>query len=676
MKQTKRLPDLFLIIAIVGILFVFGSCGGGGGGGGGGSSDGGGGEDVIIPTTTKVLDQSTMQNLSDVSGDGSTFTFDQSTPQLASLSSGDVIVAGITNFTPDGALRKVTGVSEIGNETVVYTAQATLVDAIEKGTIELTKTLTPNDISSASALKRGVTLIVKKLQTPETQAPDGFYVDIKDVVLYDEDGNLGTTYDQIKANGSISINPSFNFNVEIEDSQLKQLSFINTTTESARLELKAEIEILDIHRKEEVVLYKFKPIIIWIEFVPVWITPVLTVIVGLDGEVSSGITTSVSQDATLTAGLTYDNGTLSPIIDLTASNFQFDSLSLFKAECSVKGFIGPQLSLLIYGVIGPYAEIDGYLELVADLLSSPWWELYGGIDASIGVKFKIFNYVLIDYDYTINIYNVLLAQTGSSSYLAVDPHVVSLDSASPSGEVQVFNMGGGTLQWSASSDDPTITVLPVSWTGEGTVTITATDFSIDRIATVTITNTDDPTNYEQITVSVTSGYLVPIELKYDDGTHDFTEAWAGACPYGGNLSDGLIGFRKFLTSPSYPFYVLKVKINFAGKNDFNAGFYLHIKDESGNDLLPTPFLISADEVNLGWWEKDISSYGIIINSGKIEVSIFESYLPANCPPDPDWSINGWVIYEDTSLSGSSIMKGPTRSFDPGREFMFRLIGEI
>lgn len=674
MKQTKRLSDLFLIITIVGILFVFGSCGGGEDGG---ISGGDGGEDVIIPTTTKVLDQSTMQNLSDVSGDSSTFTFDQSTPQLESLSSGDVIVAGITNFTPDGALRKVTGVSEIGNETVVYTTQATLVDAIEKGTIELTKTLTPNDISSASALKSSVTLIVKKLQTPETQAPDGFYVDMKDVVLYDEDGNLGTTDDQIKANGSISINPSFNFNVEIEDFQLKQLSFINTTTESARLELKAEIEILDIHKKEEFVLYKFKPIIIWIGNVPVWITPVLTVSVGLDGDVSSGITASVTQDATLTAGLTYNNGTLSPVSNLSASNFQFDSLSLLKEECSVKGFIGAQLSLLIYGVIGPYAEIDGYLELVADPLSSPWWELYGGIDVPIGVKFKIFNYLLIDYDYTINIYNVLLAQTGPFSYLAVDQHVVSLDSANPSGEVQVFNMGGGTLQWSVSSDDPTIKVLPVFWTGEGTVIITATDFSIDRIATVTITNIDDYTNYEQIIVSVTSGSLFPIELKYDDGIHDLTHSWGGACPYGGNLSDGLIGFRKFLTSPSYPFHVLKVKIYFAAKNVFNADFYLHIKDESGNDLLPTPFLISAAEVNLGdWWEKDISSYGITINSGKIEVSIFESYLPANCPPDTDWSINGWVMYADTSLSGSSIMKGPTKSYYPPHEWMIRLIGEI
>jgi len=500
-------------------------------------------------------------------------------------------------------------------------------------------------------------------------------VDMKDVVLYDEDGNLGTTDDQIKANGSISINPSFNFNVEIEHFQLKQFSFINTTTESVQLELKTGTEILDIHKKEEIVRYNFTTIPIWVGGVPVYITPVLTVNVGIDGEISNGITISITQDATLTAGLTYNNGTLSPVSDLSASNFQFDLFSLLKEECSVKGFTGPQLSLLLYGVMGPYAEIDGYLELDADPLSSPWWKLYGGIDVPIGVKFEVFSHVLIDYDYTINIYNMLLAQAGPSSYLAVDQHVVSLDSASPSGEVQVFNMGEGTLQWSASSDDPTIIVFPVSWTGEDTVIITATDFSIDRIATVTITNTDNHSNYEQITVNVTSESLFPIELKYDNGTAGYTIAWGGACPYDGNLSDGLIGFRKFLTSPSYPFHVLKVKINFAGKNDFNAGFYLHIKDESGNDLLPTPFLISAAEVNLGWWEKDISSYGITINSGKIEVSIFESYLPANCTPT-DWSINGWVIYGDTSLSGSSLMKGPTMSFDPGIEFLIRLIGEI
>lgn len=121
-------------------------------------------------------------------------------------------------------------------------------------------------------------------------------------------------------------------------------------------------------------------------------------------------------------------------------------------------------------------------------------------------------------------------------------------------------------------------------------------------------------NTDLITVNVTNTGAMPwvplllldedacnpgliIELKNDDGIADRSESWGGACPYGGNLSDGLIGFRNFLTSPSYPIQVLKVKINFAAKNDYNIGFYLHVKDENGNDLLPSPFLITANEVN-------------------------------------------------------------------------------
>ena len=46
---------------------------------------------------------------------------------------------------------------------------------------------------------------------------DSFFFDIKDVVLYDKDGNLGTTYDQIKANGSLELAPGFDFDLIVKD---------------------------------------------------------------------------------------------------------------------------------------------------------------------------------------------------------------------------------------------------------------------------------------------------------------------------------------------------------------------------------------------------------------------------------------------------------------------------
>jgi len=168
-----------------------------------------------------------------------------------------------------------------------------------------------------------------------------------------------------------------------------------------------------------------------------------------------------------------------------------------------------------------------------------------------------------------------------------------------------------------------------------------------------------------------------IELKNDDGISESTYAWAGACPLDGDLADGNVGFRKFLDLPTDTFEVLKVKVDFARKNKYNADFYLHIKDERSVDLLPTPFVISADSVNLdGWWELDVSDQDIMIKGSRIEVSIFECYLPANCPPNTDWSINGWTIMLDENSSGNSIMKGSTSSHDPNGELMIRLEGRL
>ncbi|MBI4689285.1 MAG: hypothetical protein HY754_03315 [Nitrospirae bacterium] len=140
--------NLFRLIFYIALLIMLSTCGGdvkveeGSTGGSSGSSS----ESTVIPSTTKVLDDTTTQKLSSVSSDGSTLTFSENTTQLQSLKSGDVIAVNVTSLTPYGLLRKVTSVSTSGNQVTVQTTQATITDAIQKGTIQLSKTLTQSDI--------------------------------------------------------------------------------------------------------------------------------------------------------------------------------------------------------------------------------------------------------------------------------------------------------------------------------------------------------------------------------------------------------------------------------------------------------------------------------------------------------------------------------------------------
>ena len=63
-------------------------------------------------------------------------------------------------------------------------------------------------------------------------------------------------------------------------------------------------------------------------------------------------------------------------------------------NCSLRAFLGPELNLSIYGIIGPYANLESYLELLVDL-QTDWWELHGGVDANIGVGAKLLGFVIL-----------------------------------------------------------------------------------------------------------------------------------------------------------------------------------------------------------------------------------------------------------------------------------------
>jgi len=360
-------------------------------------------ENNIITPLTKVLSESSTQYLSSVLPDGSQLTFSQPTTELKSLCPGDILAIGITDTTPYGLLRKVESVSSNGNF-IVNTVHSTLEEAIYSGTLNLFKALTPEDVAVFTSLKQGVTL--QNIFRP--QALGVFYFNIDNVILFDFDSNPLTTYDQIRANGNISFETSFDFKIKIDDLQLKYLSFINTSSEKAEIEIDAEISVLSLEKKVEIAQLSFAPITVWVGWLPVIITPVLSVNVGLDGDVSVDVDTSIIQEATLEAGLTFDDGIWAPISDFS-NGFQFSPPRL-SASCDFRGYAGPQLNLFVYGVVGPYAEINGLLEISTSFLGKLMWELFGGLDAGIGVKFEIFSMTITDYYAKVIEYKLLLAQ--------------------------------------------------------------------------------------------------------------------------------------------------------------------------------------------------------------------------------------------------------------------------
>jgi len=348
---------------------------------------------AIIPDTTKVLSGITIDKLVSISDDGSVYTFSGTTPELEALAAGDVIAGDAWEQTPYGFLRKVTGVTVEGQQVLVTTEQARLEDAIEQGVVHASQELTPGDVRAGTELPGVELAYAGPGLGPSASA---FVVELEDVVLLDLDGNLETTDDQVRANGQLSFQPRFDFDLRMRGFRIERLSAISGATERVDLDITAQMQLLDAHEEVQVAYYLLQPITVWVGWLPVVFTPVLTVDVGLDGSAVVGFDVGVAQEANLNVGLVYANGGWSPVSEFT-NDFTFTPPAI-TANCRARGYAGLQLAILIYGVGGPQGQLDGFLELDADVNRDPWWELYGGLGATVGVRFEVLGYRLADYE--------------------------------------------------------------------------------------------------------------------------------------------------------------------------------------------------------------------------------------------------------------------------------------
>ena len=363
--------------------------------------------DPIIPETTKILSNETTKHLTSISSDGVVLTFSRTTKELSGLLPGDVMISDVSNTAPYGFLRKVVKVAETGGQVVVTTKAATLEDAIDQGVIRFSKRFTPADIES-SEMAEGVSL---RVASATGELDDSFFFELNDVVLYDEDGNLNTKNDQLKANGSIEFAPGADFTWIKWDGLDPNFEFVLDLDETVELEFVVEVAGKKTECKE-IARLNLGAITVWVgSFFPAVFLVQMPISICADGEWSAGITTSVTQDVLLRGGVRHENGGWTPISELS-NKFDYDPPRL-SAGGKFKGYVDPPLSFLLYGVAGPFAGANPYLELKADIFADPWWELFGGIDVTVGVRGEILGRSLGEYTKKVIGYRVRIAKAAS-----------------------------------------------------------------------------------------------------------------------------------------------------------------------------------------------------------------------------------------------------------------------
>jgi len=402
----------------------------------------------VVPPTTEPIEQATNQYLQSVSADGAELTFSQTTSELQTLAPGDIIASNPTTAAPNGYLRKVTSVTNQGGSVVVDTEPAVLEEAVQDGSVYIHNTLFPAQVDQSKMLP-GV-----KMRPAANAAATTFYFEVNDVVLYDDDGNSSTKDDQVKANGSIEFEMDYELYVNIQNFELRNLTFANQNTVEDTIEVLLECELASLENEAILASQTFTPLTVMIGTVPVVFVPRLDIVVGVDGSVKVGISTSVSHELSMRAGVAYVNPAGWRPIAVLTSQFTFIPPQP-TLEASVKGYFGVRFNLYLYGVAGPYVRITPYAELKVTPLDTPWWALYGGVDVPAGFRVvdelqeigEWFGLELDDYEVAAIGVKSVLAQAGTNNHAPNRP-------ASPipaSGATQVVR--APRLSWTGGDPD-------------------------------------------------------------------------------------------------------------------------------------------------------------------------------------------------------------------------------
>lgn len=305
------------------------------------------------------------------------------------LQPGNIIIADISESTPSGILRKV---NQVQNN-IVTTSPATLNDAIETCNIETDNIrLTPADKSLAGV---------------------GFDFDIPftNVVLHDQDGNLGTTNDQVRLTGNLSFNSKVSdFKLVVSPSGVQEFNVQTNTTENLSLTLSSDATT-NFSRT-----YQLYPDIYCTPFSvgPFVIVPTIEV----NAKINGGISISdayVSQTANLTAGIRYSNRTWTPSANFT-NDFDYQTPS-FSEIAGTRISVGPEVKLLVYNAVGVTSGVEGYLRTEVSPTETPWWRLYGGLKASMGAKLQLMGWLdIAEYSTGVVSLEELLAQASTTNH--------------------------------------------------------------------------------------------------------------------------------------------------------------------------------------------------------------------------------------------------------------------
>jgi len=377
--------------------------------------------DVVVPPTTNVLDEEMVEETlqSEASGrfgklpDELVFSGDA---PMGDVEVGDVVVTGVSEKTPVGFLRKVTGRREENGQIVLETRQAALSEAIDRGSVDTSITISENtidakrlydglkgnNVSGPDGKAFGKTSPLRK-NSEMRKALGGFCAGSADSLCV----QFAVEKSVVTAAAAMAFRPTIDFRLDIGLSGVEEV--VAAVEPGARLTTGLILSASfgserTLIQKELIDNRRLQTFVVTVGPVPVVITPVTEL--NFQGNASLGVTGAqayVQQEVSLRVGARYDGSSWSPIKDFSENSkyglsvpTNIDEL-VDAVTLNIEPSLVPDFTLRMYETAGPGFEpvVFGLGQIKPG--EKPLWKIFGGVRGSLDVDVEPLGVDLAEY---------------------------------------------------------------------------------------------------------------------------------------------------------------------------------------------------------------------------------------------------------------------------------------
>jgi hypothetical protein len=336
--------------------------------------------------TTKFISSTTADMLDCANSSVSNLVFLGTPQEIINLQPNDVVIIGESECTPYGYIGKVLSVTVENGETVVKTGFANLQDAFEQLSIDYSYKYSEAEVIEAMLANDGI-----MLAAAQTKSYSGLEFTIGHT--------FNTDYGDVTATGSLTFSPELDLSVKMDWFSVEKVKFDVAIDSTATIDFHYDLQLNKEGDKIKIATLPLPGF--WVS--AVYIKPDVTLYAGYNGTITTEFGFGVTQTLSFDAGCDYENGTWSARPpdedDFPEYDPYYDPPT---AAFEVRGYLQPELAILIYGMVGPTAGLQGFIR-AESIIDSTGYDLdvYAGIAAVLGIKGQVFGHDLIDFDATV-----------------------------------------------------------------------------------------------------------------------------------------------------------------------------------------------------------------------------------------------------------------------------------